>query len=289
MSENPFILAARAGKNDFWRYLLTILLVGALFLGGGVCLALVVFLNVGADLTAITSPVYLALNLPPFFLALGGLAVALPLFHRRPLRSLVNPGRRFAWKAFLLSAVLWLLVSAAGDLALSRLQPGNYVFSFDPARYLPWLAAVLLLLPFQVAAEELFFRGYLTQGLGLAGGFWLAWLLPSLLFGLLHGANPEVLRYGALLTLPVYIGMGLVLGWVTLRSGGLETALGLHLANNFYSTLLVTFPSSAIPSPALFAIQRYDAPAVLLTFFAAALCYLGLLRLLAGNKNSDQP
>jgi len=276
MNENLFIHAARVGKNDFWRYLVSLLLVGALAVLGGACPA-VGLLGVGLDLVSLSPPLYLALNLVPFFFVLGGLAIALPRIHHRPLRTLINPLRRFSWRAFFLSAGLWGLVSAAGDLVLSRLQPGNYVFSFDPARYLPWLAAVVFLLPFQCAAEELFFRGYLTQGLGLAGGFWLAWLLPSFLFGLLHGANPEVLSYGALLTLPVYIGTGLLLGWVTLRSGGLEMALGLHIANNLYSTLLVTFPSSALASPALFKIQRYDALAVLLVFFAAALCYLGLL------------
>lgn len=278
MMENPFVLAAESGKNDFWRYLLTIFLTGGLFMVGGVMLvAAAVLLTGSMDLASLAPPLYLALNLAPFFCVLGGLWIALPLLHKRSFSSLVNPGRRFAWKAFFLSAGAWLLISAAGDLVLSRLQPGNYVFSFDPARYLPWLAVVVLLLPFQCAAEELFFRGYLTQGLGLAGGFWLAWLVPALLFGLLHGANPEVLRYGPLLTLPVYIGTGLLLGWITLRSAGLEMALGLHMANNFYSTLLVTFPSSALPSPALFQIQQYEALAVMLVFFAAVLVYLVLI------------
>lgn len=276
--ENIFVQAAKSGKNDFWRYLLTILLTGGLFVVGGVGLVVAAVLLTGSmDLASLSPPLYLALNLLPFFFVLGGLWIALPLFHKRTFSSLVNPGRRFAWKAFILSAGAWLLISAAGDLALSRFQPGNYVFSFDPARYFPWLVVVVLLIPFQCAAEELFFRGYLTQGVGLAGGFWLAWLVPSLLFGLLHGANPEVLRYGPLLTLPVYIGTGLLLGWITLRSAGLEMALGLHMANNFYSTLLVTFPSSALPSPALFQIQQFDALAVMVIFFAAVLVYLVLL------------
>ncbi|MBE0699966.1 MAG: hypothetical protein IH586_23820, partial [Anaerolineaceae bacterium] len=51
----------------------------------------------------------------------------------------------------------------------------------------------------------------------------------------------------------------------------------LHIANNLYSGLLVTFPSSALPAPALFQIQRYDALAVLVTFFVAALVYLILM------------
>lgn len=277
MSQNRFLQAAQAGKNEFWRYLLTFLLVGILFLSSGICLAGGILFAGGLDLATRSPALYLALNIIPFFFVLIALAIALPRIHQRPLLSLASPGGSLRWKPFLLSAGTWLAVSAAGDLILSQLQPGNYFFHFDPSRFFPWLLVVVLLLPFQCAAEELFFRGYLTQGLGLSGGFWVAWLVPSLLFGLLHGANPEVLQYGPLLTLPIYIGTGLLLGWITLRSESLEMALGLHVANNFYASLLVTFPSSALPAPALFQIQVYDAGAVLFTFLGIVAAYLVLI------------
>jgi membrane protease YdiL (CAAX protease family) len=279
MKPNLFIEAARAGRTDFWRYILTILLAGAFALGGGVVVVLVVLLFTGRlDLAALPPALSLALNLLPFFLILGVLAAALPLLHERPFFSLVNPlAGRFQWRRFFLSAGLWVLLSAASDVFLALLEPGNYVFVFEPERLLPFAVVALLLIPFQAAAEELLFRGYLAQGFGLAGGFWMAWLVPSLLFGLLHGANPEVSAYGALLTLPLYIITGLLLGWVTLRSESLELALGLHVANNLYGTLLVTFPSSALPSPALFRIQAYDPLLVLVVFLVLAVVYLLLL------------
>jgi uncharacterized protein len=277
MIDNRFLQAARAGKYDFWRYLLTILMVTFLFLSGGVCLAVVVLISGAKDLLSIPPALYLALNLVPFFFVLVGLGIALPLLHHRSPLTLVCPVRPFALKPFFISAAAWLVVSAAVDIILSLIQPGNYVFKFNWSQFFPWMVAAILLLPFQCAAEEFFFRGYLTQGLGLAGGFWLAWLVPSFLFGLLHGANPEVLKYGPLLTLPVYLATGLLMGWITLRSEGLEMSLGLHIANNFYSALLVTFPSSALPAPALFQIQHYDAIVVLVTFLAAVLVYLILI------------
>jgi membrane protease YdiL (CAAX protease family) len=277
MNDNLFIQAARSGKTDFWRYLLTILLVTFLFLSGGMCLAIVVLVSGSMNLDSLPPAVFLALNLFPFFFVLAGLGIALPLFHQRSPLTLVNPERRFALKPFVISAITWLLVTSVGDIILAVLQPGNYVFEFHFARFFPWMAAAVLLLPFQCAAEELFFRGYLTQGFGLAGGFWLAWLVPSLLFGLLHGANPEVLQYGPWLTLPIYIGTGLLMGWVTLRSEGLEMALGLHIANNYYSALLVTFPSSALPAPALFQIQQYHSLSVLIAFLVSVPIYLALM------------
>lgn len=282
MTPNLYIEAARAGRNAFWQYLLTILLVGAFVLGSGVVIVLAAMLFTGSlDLAALPPALFLALNLLPFFFILGVLAAALPLLHRRPFFSLINPlAGRFRWSRFFLAGGLWLALSAASDLILALLQPGNYVFAFEPQRLLPYLLVAVLLIPFQAAAEELLFRGYLTQGLGLAGGFWVACLVPSLLFGLLHSANPEVGAYGALLTLPLYIITGLLLGWITLRSESLELAIGLHVANNLYGTLLVTFPSSALPSPALFRVQVYEPLLVLVVFCVLALVYLFLLHLL---------
>ena len=111
----------------------------------------------------------------------------------------------------------------------------------------------------QTSTEEFIFRAYLPQGITrFTPRFWLPWIIPAVVFGLLHSLNPEVDTYGFILTIPFYIGFGLLLGWITLRSRSLELALGLHLANNLYASLIVTFPGSALPS-CPFTIQSYDA------------------------------
>jgi len=137
---------------------------------------------------------------------------------------------------------------------------------------------VMLLVPIQTSTEELVVRGYLTQWVGrYSRSIWLPLILPSLLFMLLHGLNPEVTAYGSLLTLPLYLSTGLLLGWVTLKSGGLEMALGLHAANNIYATLMVTFPNTALPSPALFTVQVYDPVIALVQQAVVMALYLGIL------------
>jgi len=202
--------------------------------------------------------------------------LGLRFLHHRPFKSLLGAGR-FRWENLALAGGLWLFLASLGDLGLSIFQPGNYSFSFTLARFLPYAVVVVLLIPLQIGAEELVFRGYLTQGFGRLGGFWLAWLLPTLLFGSLHIANPEVGEYGFWLTMPSYLGIGLLLGWLTLKSGGLELALGVHLANNLYSTLLVTFPSSALPSPALWQIQTLNPLASQVLFFIASLVFVAII------------
>jgi hypothetical protein len=115
---------------------------------------------------------------------------------------------------------------------------------------------------------------------------WIPLVLSAVLFASLHSANPEIAAYGFAWMIPFYLGMGLILGWITLYTGGLEASMGVHIANNLYAGLMVTFPSSAIVSPALFTIHNYDAKLALVTFVISAALYLVLFIWL--NRNQPQ-
>lgn len=277
-SSNPFLQAARSGENALWRYLLNVLAVSLVMLITSTAAVLVAlgFLKEsgGKSLQDLPPLIGLVVGLMPFPLTITWLDFGLHRLHHRGMATLFHPAGRFRWELLMLSGGLWLVVSALGDGALSLVYTGSYHFSNASGQFWPYALVAAFLLPMQVSAEELWFRGYLTQGMGLAGGPWLAWLGPAVLFGLLHGYNPEVSAYGLLWTMPVYIGMGLLLGWVTLRSAGLEMALGLHLANNLYATLLVGAPVSALPAPALFSVDQYHPEAALAVTALGAVIYV---------------
>jgi membrane protease YdiL (CAAX protease family) len=74
--------------------------------------------------------------------------------------------------------------------------------------------------------------------------------ITSLIFGVLHGSNPEVDKLGPVMMI-FYIGTGLVLGIMTLMDDGLELALGFHAANNMFTAVLVTSDWSALQTDAL--------------------------------------
>lgn len=100
--------------------------------------------------------------------------------------------------------------------------------------------------------EEVLFRGYLMQGFGtwFKKGF-VALILTSVIFGLLHGANPEVEKLGWI-TMVYYIGTGLLLGIFVLMDEGIELSLGFHAANNILAAILVTANWAAFQTEALF-------------------------------------
>ena len=277
--QNIYLEQAKTGRNEFWRYLVVNLAIIGIATAVSVVLVLALYVIEGTlDINSYSSLGMLLAGMLPFPFALAALLVGVRYLHGRRVMSLINPGGRFNWRRFFISGGLWFLLSGVFDIGLSILQPGNYVWAFDWKRFLPYALAALILTPFQTSTEELIFRGYLQQGLArLAPGIWLPLIVSSLVFGLLHGVNPEVGMYGMLLTLPVYIGIGLLLGYITLRSQSLELALGLHLANNLYAGLMVTFPGSSLPSPALFSIQQYHAGLGLVNFFLVGGIYLALV------------
>ena len=91
---------------------------------------------------------------------------------------------------------------------------------------------ILLLVPFQAAAEEYVFRGILMQSLGA----WVRWaplaiVLPTVLFAFGH-----IYDIWGLLDVAAF---GLAAAWITWRTGGLEAGIVMHTVNNVVLFLLL--------------------------------------------------
>jgi membrane protease YdiL (CAAX protease family) len=260
-----FLEAAQSGRNEWWRYLLGIGLIAfaTLFIGGVPLGAAVIYvatdgnpatdvnLTTGA-LIGINPAISLALTLTPFILAFFAIVIVARLIHGRPATSLVAPGRPIRWGRLAQGFGAWLVVAAVISLVEAVIFPGRYSLTLDPGRLLPFAVVAVLLFPLQSSAEELFFRGYLLQGLGrLTRNRLLLASLTGLIFAGLHIENPEV---GAefWLVMAFYFVFGVVLALITLRDNGLELALGVHAANNLFTALVANFKGSAVESPAIF-------------------------------------
>lgn len=265
------------GKYNFWRYLLvTITIVITTLVTQTILLFIASLFEGDFDVMQYSPITLLWVSMLPFAALLISLVFGIRLVHKQSVRSIFTQKSFFSKNLLFKSFVLWFLLSGISDVVLSIFQPENYAFTFNINTFVPYMLIAVFLVLIQITAEEVLFRHYFLHGfLRLFRISWIAIFAQAILFGILHGANPEVTAYGLLTTMPFYIGMGLIFGWFSYRSKGLEIALGLHYANNLYATLMVTFEESAIPSPALFTINNYQPELSLLIFvFMAIVFYL---------------
>lgn len=148
--------------------------------------------------------------------------------------------KKIDWKRIFFSFTLWSIISIAMVLGSYYLSPESFVLNFKMDKFLVFLVIAVLFIPLQTSFEEYFFRGHMMQGIGLAtNSRIIPLIITSVLFGLMHIANPEVGKLGYIIMV-YYIGTGFFLGIITLMDEGLELALGFHAANNLIGALLIT-------------------------------------------------
>jgi len=154
---------------------------------------------------------------------------------------------------------VWFGLVGLMSLVEALVYPGRYVWTINLSRFLPFFFLALIFIPIQTSAEELFFRGYLLQEIGLHWkNVWVLSIVSGLLFGLPHLLNPEATVNYPLLGF-YYFSFGFCLAFITLREGKLELALGAHAANNLFSVIIANYTITALPSPSLFTIKVLDA------------------------------
>lgn len=260
---NPFIEVARRGSNEWWRYIAGIVLVSACWVGGEVLIALPVFPQ-EADATGADLLLFVALLLS-FAPALGGVWLVVRFLHGRPFLSLITPRERIGWNRLAIGFGVWFAISAGASALEALLHPGRYQPNPQPLTVLPFLLVGTLLIPIQAGAEELFYRGYLLQGMGLLiRQTLLLAALNGLLFALSHAGNPETVASFAKVLL-IYLLAGFFWALITLRSGTLELALGAHIANNLFTAVVANYEATAIPSRSFFMVNEIDATYQLVT------------------------
>ncbi|MGH3388274.1 MAG: lysostaphin resistance A-like protein [Actinomadura sp.] len=132
------------------------------------------------------------------------------------------------------------------------------------AAFLPPAAAIVLLVPFQAAAEEYVFRGWLLQAIasctletrrgliGRAAGAVFRTPWPAILISAAVFTAGHAYKGWALLDVSLF---GITAGWLAVRTGGLEAPIALHALNN-----LVAFLSPAALGRLGEAVRTTDVP-----------------------------
>ena len=281
-----FFLAAREGQHHFIQYVVSLILVFLAVMLGNLPLIGAMLWKDGQVISdvneiynsALGNNALLVLMLLPFIFGLAATLFVIRRVHNRPSRTTITARSRIDWQRVFMGFGLWFGLNLAFELVSYALSPGDYTFQKPGLSFLILLIIALCFLPLQIAFEEILFRGYLLQGLGrLFKNRWLPWLLTSVAFGLMHAQNPEVMQYGFSKMMFYYIGIGLILGLITIMDNGLELALGIHAATNIYSAVVVSYEGGALQTDALFHSQAEIADSSIVSFLVIGIIFTFVL------------
>ena len=256
-----YIEQVRKQTNTFGLYVVGVFILGVVILMGNFPFGMALAAERGAEATQLSmveqmqvlpSNITLFLLLLPFALAFGAILLITKLLHKLSLRELITSRAKVDWKrirfsfgAVALSFIVMLIVGYFIDSE-------SVQWNFKPKSFAMLVLISVVMVPLQTSAEELFFRGYLMQGLGRIFPMrLLPFIITSTLFGLLHFANPEVDKLGDIILI-TYLATGFFLGAITLMDEGLELALGFHAGNNLFLSLFLTSDWTVFQTDSLF-------------------------------------
>jgi membrane protease YdiL (CAAX protease family) len=159
-----------------------------------------------------------------------GLLVAVWVIHNRSFITLFNAEGKILWRRIFMSFALWIFVSTIFLFVILIISPKSGYLQADFGATVCILPLALVLTPLQAGAEELFFRAYLAQGIWSAvHSRTVVILLTSIVFWAVHIPGSVEIWTTVRIAL-----LGLLLGIVSAREQRIETAIGIHAANNLW-------------------------------------------------------
>ncbi|MFD2188868.1 CPBP family intramembrane glutamic endopeptidase [Aquimarina celericrescens] len=250
-----YIEQGRQGKLGLWKYL-PIPLVFMGLIGLQYLIVSILDIDVAAmmekEIQSKGKNRFFAENMLFMAIFLAVLLFWVRYVHKQSILSLTTSREKIDWGRIFFVFGLMASFIIISTLVIYFVYPDTYQINFEPLPFLILTVIAILLVPIQTSFEEYLFRGYLMQGVGIATKSKLtALIVTSVLFGIMHIANPEVEKIGYIIMV-YYIGTGFFLGIITLMDEGLELALGFHAANNLVTVLLVTADWTALQTDSIF-------------------------------------
>lgn len=265
MENRKYITDQPKGRNVLWTFIVGIVLIFAGSVLGSLpynALIAMKIANGEADSSRMNEMTYLFtlmdknINLMymmlPFITGVLAIYLVVKFIHKRSLKTIITSRKQIDYKRIWFSFSVWGAISSTFIILNVYLSPETMIFQLDVKNFMILVLLGLILIPIQTSFEELLFRGYLMQAFGIATKTkWFPLVMTSVVFGLMHLANPEVDKLGKGVMV-IYIGMGFLLGILTLLDDGMELSLGFHAANNIFTALLVTSDWTAFQTYSLY-------------------------------------
>jgi len=288
-----FFKKATSGDNAIIWYILGILAVMFGYIIGTVPLQLLQFYKMDSDksigteelekftqtmdfsILNIDKNVGFILMITIFIFTMMAFMLALKYFHKRPFKNLITPNRDINYKKILFGFGFWFVMAFVFEGMLALIYPETYYLNFKPLSWIFLLLICIFLLPIQSSLEELVLRGYLMPAIGLiAKNKWIPLMVTSILFGLIHGFNPEIEKFGFWTMQIYYVGAGLFLGLITILDDSLELALGVHAATNIFGAAFFSFEGSVLQTDSIMKSTSINPYLMIAIFMISAIIFI---------------
>ena len=258
-----FFDLASTGLTQWWRWVLGVIAILVVMQIGGIPYAVAVvacadlntsgFICADGEAGLSLLPDFVLLNLA-FAVGLIGVWIVAKRIHKKSLTQVTTGRTSFDYGRVLYAAFVGLCLSIA-VLLVYRLILGIEVTFQAPSLwvYLPFVLFALVLTTIQAGTEEVFYRGYILQGLSLlTRNRLILAFVTAVLFAAPHLANPEPQAYGFAVYFLGILSAGIFFAVLTLLDGGIELAVGFHAINNLFLGLVANPEVSALATPSLF-------------------------------------
>lgn len=288
-----FFQKATSGNTNFLFYIATMAIVMLGYIVGQIPLVIVQTMQVknhndintedvnrfldtmDFSIIKLSSNVGLILMIAIFIFAMLAFMLAIKHLHMLPFQRLITPKADIDYKKILFGFGLWFVLALILEGIVAYIHPEIYYFNFKPTSWIFLLIICIVLLPIQTSLEELVIRGYMMPGLSLlTNNKWIPWVVSSVIFGLIHGANPEVERFGFWTMQIYYVGAGLFLGLITVLDDSLELALGVHAATNIFGAAFFSFDGSVLQTDSLIKASVVNPYIMSTTFLLGAIFFM---------------
>jgi membrane protease YdiL (CAAX protease family) len=273
----PFHQLDRTDVHRWWRpmvgFVVLLVLAMAVTFAFVLWLVVTVWMATGEWLVFASSGDAVFVNdLANLFTLLGSLAFLLPLvllvtlvINRRWIGTLASVDGHLRWRWLLLCllpAGAYIGLAVATSYGFGAVWPSSSEEGAWPGWDVFWppFLVIALFVPFQAAAEEYVFRGWLLQAIGsftlearggvLAKVFGTAW--PAIILSALPFVAGHAYTDWGIVDIGAF---AVAAGWVTVKTGGLEAAIALHIVNNLTSMTFsaaegdVSLEQGSVPLP----------------------------------------
>ena len=174
-------------------------------------------------------------------------------WHKRPIIALMTSSQTFRWDNMFRAGFVLIAFFGLASLLESIIFPDEYEglkIQTDLKRYIPLLIITFVFVPFQAASEEFLCRGYLNQALvKYLHSPWLVFTLTSAGFAALHAANPEAQGQMWPYLASIFT-FGMAMCVLLYFEGGIESAIGAHIANNIFVFGFLGYEDPHLPNTA---------------------------------------